>query len=156
VSEGDAANTEPPRVRFASPDDVELVARENYIANVGGLARVRRLVERRHVVVAEWAGQPVGYAYFDYLGVLDPFLAMIWVAEPRRGRGVGAALLRFLEAHFRGRGHAVLYSSARVDQPRPQAWHRRMGFEECGFIAGLGPGDVGQVLFRKRLGRDEA
>jgi GNAT superfamily N-acetyltransferase len=150
-----AGNAAAQVVRFAGPADVEFVSRENYIAHVGGPVPVRQFLERGQVILAERGGTPVGYAFSDYLCVIDPFLAMIWVAAPHRRQGVGAALLRFLEGHLRDRGYALLYSSARVDQPGPQAWHRRMGFEECGFLTGRGPGGVGEVFFRKPLGEDE-
>jgi GNAT superfamily N-acetyltransferase len=138
-------------VRFASSTDHDVVSSYNYIANVGGAEVVRRMIERQQVVIAEQDGQPAGYAYFDYLGVLTPFLAMIWVFEEHRGRGVSRYILRFLEAYFRERDHDMLYSSSQVDQPEPQAWHRHMGFEECGFIMGTGSDGVGEVYFRKRL-----
>ncbi|MFU8827154.1 MAG: hypothetical protein ACNA70_06650 [Brevefilum sp.] len=31
------------------------------------------------------------------------------------------------------------------------AWHRHMGFAECGVINGLNQGGVGEVIFRKSL-----
>jgi len=48
-------------------------------------------------------------------------------------------------------GFDVLYSSSQVDEPKPQAWHRHMGFEECGVINGINQGDIGEIFFRKRL-----
>jgi hypothetical protein len=50
------------------------------------------------------------------------------------------------------RGHAALYSSSQVDEPEPQAWHRRAGFKERGILTGLNDGGVGEVFFRKSLG----
>ena len=64
----------------------------------------------------------------------------------------GRTLLAHVEAELTSRGHAALYSSSQADEPEPQAWHRRMGFDECGLIAGLNPGGVGEVFFRKTLG----
>ena len=46
---------------------------------------------------------------------------------------------------------SALYSSSQVDEPPPQAWHRHMGFQECGIIAGINEGGVGEVFFRKAL-----
>jgi len=45
----------------------------------------------------------------------------------------------------------VLFSSSQANEPEPQAWHRHVGFEECGFIAGINEGGVGEVFFRKVL-----
>lgn len=148
---GPGGQTPAAAVRFASLADIEVVAQGNSIANAGGLALVRRLLERGQVVVAERDGEPVGDASFDSLGVLDPFLAFIGVAEGHRRRGIGRTILRFLEQHFQTSGHTVLYRSARADAADAQAWHRPTGFEACGFITGLGSGRVGEVFFRKRL-----
>ena len=60
-------------------------------------------------------------------------------------------MLSFIEDYLRERGHNNLYSSSQVDEPQPQAWHRHVGFEECGFIGGIYNGGVGEVFFRKRL-----
>jgi len=39
-----------------------------------------------------------------------------------------------------------------VDEPEPQAWHRRVGFSECGVLTGINEGSVGELFFRRRLG----
>jgi GNAT superfamily N-acetyltransferase len=138
-----------PVVRFAGPSDHGFVARtgNQYIPP----DRLQRMIDQQQVVVVEQDGVLVAYACVDYLGVVQPFLAAVWVLEEHRRRGVGRAILRFLEELFRARGHSALYSSCVVDEKPPQDWHRRMGFEECGFIAGLNHGDLGEVFFRKRL-----
>jgi L-amino acid N-acyltransferase YncA len=59
--------------------------------------------------------------------------------------------LAHLEAELRERGHALLYSSAESHAAESQAWHRHKGFEECGFIAGINSGGIGEVFFRKHL-----
>lgn len=37
-------------------------------------------------------------------------------------------------------------SSSSEDEAEPQAWRRHMGFVECGFIAGMNEGGVGEVF----------
>jgi len=80
-----------------------------------------------------------------------PYIALIRVLAAHRRSGVGRALLGYVEEEAAGRGHRVLYSSSQADEPAPQAWHRRMGFAECGFLAGVNEGGVGEVFFRKLL-----
>jgi len=60
-------------------------------------------------------------------------------------------MLRFMEDYLRENGHQQLFSSSQVDEAEPQAWHRHVGFEECGLIGGINDGGVGEVFFRKRL-----
>jgi GNAT superfamily N-acetyltransferase len=116
---------------------------------------LRRKVEWREVVVAEQGGELVGQLRLEYLWSVVPYVALVSVAPGRRRAGVGRAMLRFVEEFLREGGHDALYSSSQADEPGPQAWHRRAGFEECGYIAGINRG-VGEVFFRKRLTRDRA
>jgi len=59
-------------------------------------------------------------------------------------------MIEFLEEHLSRRGHKALYSSSQANEPEPQTWHRKTGFEECGYIAGINNG-VGEIFFRKFL-----
>jgi GNAT superfamily N-acetyltransferase len=136
-----------PTVRLATVDDLPFVARDGYIP----AEMVRRKVEAGEVVVAEWGGERVGYIRLEYLWSLVPYLALVTVLPECRRRGVGRAMLAYVEAMLQARGHEWLYSSSQADEPKPQAWHRHVGFEECGFIAGINAGGVGEVFFRRRL-----
>jgi aminoglycoside 6'-N-acetyltransferase I len=58
------------------------------------------------------------------------FLEGIWVAEPERGRGVGAALIRHIEAFLLARGYRELGSDTPLTNLTSQNAHRRWGFTE--------------------------
>lgn len=79
------------------------------------------------------------------------FIALVRVVDPYRRKGVGRAMLSYVQNILRSAGHSSLLSSAQVDEPEPQAWHRHMGFTECGIINGLNEGGVGEIFFRKQL-----
>src|SRR5262249_17776250 len=132
---------------FGRPEDLAFVSHGSAIPP----ETVRRKIDAREVIVAEHAGNLVGHACLEYLWSRHPFLALILVRQDHRRMGVGRALLRFIEGFLRSQGPPTLYSSSQVNEPPPQAWHRHMGFEECGAIAGINPGGVGEVIFRKRL-----
>jgi len=114
---------------------------------------IKRKIEQREIMVAEKAGQLVGYLRLEYLWSIVPYIALIWVVEEQRQRGVGRAMLHYLENALLEQGHTALYSSSQANEPEPQAWHRHVGFEECGFITGINEGGIGEVFFRKDLGR---
>jgi N-acetylglutamate synthase-like GNAT family acetyltransferase len=131
-------------VFLARPGDQTFVSRDPKVpAN-----RLARLIAAGQVYIATHGGENVGFARVEYLWSKLPFLALIWIDAPHRRRGTGRALLDAIEADARAAGHEYLYSSSQADEPVAQAWHRRMGFMECGFIAGLNPGGMGEVLFR--------
>lgn len=102
------------------------------------------------VFVAEADGQLVGIAEaslrHDYVNgtASSPvgFIEAWYVAPGWRGRGVGRALLRAVEAWTRGLGYTELASDALLDNSASHAAHRACGFEETERV----------VYFRKRVG----
>ena len=68
-------------------------------------------VAARHIYVAEHAGERAGWARLDVVWSTVPFMAMIQVLPPGRGRG-----------------YAALLSSAQSDESQAQAWHGTCGW----------------------------
>ncbi|MFC1799330.1 GNAT family N-acetyltransferase [Candidatus Eisenbacteria bacterium] len=137
-------------IRSADSSDLDLVMQDGCIS----LEALKEKVAHEEVVVATRDAERVGYARVEFLWSTVPYISMIWVLEEHRGLGISRALLWHLESRFRSDGYTALYSSSDANEPEPQAWHRHMGFVECGFIAGINAGGVGEIIFRKVLGSD--
>ncbi|HVO72183.1 MAG TPA: GNAT family N-acetyltransferase [Aggregatilineaceae bacterium] len=138
----------PITVRFAVPEDLAwCVTRDHHVPP----AIIARKIGLDEILVAELVAKRAGYLRLEYLWSSVPYIALIGVVEQHRREGIGRAMLDFLEAHLRGAGHHVLMSSSQVNEAEPQAWHRHMGFEECGILTGINAGGVGEVFFRKGL-----
>ncbi|MBY6277501.1 MAG: N-acetyltransferase [Symbiobacterium thermophilum] len=103
------------------------------------------------LLLVERAGRTIGYVRLEYIWGKIPYIGLIWLEPTHRGQGIGRAVLAFVEAHLRERGYTFLLSSCQVNEPEPQAWHRAVGFRECGLIAGINDGGIGEVFFRKEL-----
>src|SRR5215210_883513 len=129
-------------VRWATPSDKQLPF---VAARVPDAVIVARIAENR-IAVAELDGRPVGAIQLEYLWGTRPYVALARVERDVQRQGVGRALLHFFARALHAAGHEQLYSSSQADEPEPQAWHLRMGFAECGFIAGINPGGVGEVF----------
>lgn len=124
--------------------------------NTAGIIRLpatvlERKIEWQEIIVACTGEVNIGYMHLDHLWSYTPFIATIWVEENQRSQGVGRAMVAFLETSTREKGVELIYSSSQCDEAAPQAWHRRVGFEECGILAGHNEG-IGEVVFRKRVG----
>ena len=139
------------KVRFANQIDLDRCIALDHPTILAEV--IKRKVEQREIIVAEKAGRLVGYLRLEYLWSIVPYIALIWVVEDQRHQGIGSAMLHYLENALREQGHTALYSSSQANEPEPQAWHRHVGFEECGFIAGITEGGVGEIFFRKDLSR---
>lgn len=134
-------------VRLARAEEVEFVGQDRYLPD----EVLERKVRDGEVLIATIGPEPVGYLRLEYLWSRVPYIALVRVIDGHRRRGVGRAMLAATESLLRSRGMTALYSSSQADEPEPQAWHRRVGFEECGIISGLNEGGVGEIFFRKRL-----
>ena len=134
-------------VRFATLDDLQFVHQDRYIAT----DVVRRKIEWKEVIVAEINGNLMGYLRLEYLWSVIPCIGLIRVVAEHRGKGVGKAMLRYTEEYLREKGYEWLYSSSQVNEPEAQSWHRKVGFKECGLIAGINEGEIGEVFFRKQV-----
>jgi GNAT superfamily N-acetyltransferase len=134
-------------LRWAEPADI------HYLGRKGGLAQevLLRKINQGEILLLCIADQPVGQLWWALLWSTVPFIDLINIEGSYQKQGLSRVLLGFFEGFLRERGYAVLYSSSQMDEPGPQAWHRQLGFEECGVINGLNDGGVGEVFFRKAL-----
>ncbi|MGH9944536.1 MAG: GNAT family N-acetyltransferase [Pyrinomonadaceae bacterium] len=133
-------------IRFAAPADINFLRQGSHIA----AHILQRKVEWQEIIIAESNSRLNGSLRIEYLWSSVPYIALIYVLREYQRQGVGKAMLHYLEAFLCDNGHSTLYSSSQVNEAEPQAWHRHMGFEECGVIAGINKG-IGEVFFRKSL-----
>lgn len=139
-----------PQIRFANADDLEWCTQID-----GHIDKeiIRRKIGWNEIIVAEVEGKRIGYLRFEYLWSKIPYIALILVEKTYRRQGVGRVTLEFLEAFLGKSGHKVLLSSSQANEPEPQAWHRAMGFKDCGFIVGINDGGIREIFFRKYITR---
>ena len=134
-------------VRLATLADLDFVAQDGYVDT----AVIQRKIKADEIFVAEYDNQLVGYLRLEYLWSLVPYIALIHVLPDQQRKGIGKAILQHISAFLRERGHENLYSSSQVDEAEPQAWHRHMGFEECGLLAGINGDGIGELFFCKSI-----
>lgn len=140
-------NIEQVITRLAAPGDLDFIKQKT------GLSRERLLqkIQRDEILILSVDDEPVGQLRFAFLWSEIPFIDLIYIKEDYQKRGFSRVLLGYLEAYLQARGYDVLYSSSQKDEPEPQAWHRHVGFEECGVITGLNDGGIDEVFFRKAI-----
>ena len=134
-------------VRLAQPADLAFVSRDGFVSQ----EVIMHKIEQGECFVLEVGGQYAGYLRLEFLWSLVPYISLVMILESYQKMGFSRDLLGFVEKHLKERGFNVLYSSSQADEPTPQAWHRHMGFEECGIINGINAGGIGEIIFRKAL-----
>ena len=136
------------RVRTAAHEDLPWCRKVDAMTPIRSL---KRSVREDEALIAELRGLRIGYLRIEWLWSRYPYVAWIYVARRYRRRGVGGALLRFLEAQLAGKGFRVLHSSSQENAPEALKWHRKMGFVRCGRIVGINSDGSDEVFFRKAL-----
>lgn len=93
----------------------------------------RSLLKREDsdLFLAEWEGQPVGYAVC-WTTLDQSELGNVAVANEVRGRGVGRALVGEVIRRVGERGAAECFLEVRVSNAAAQALYRACGFEVVG------------------------
>jgi ribosomal protein S18 acetylase RimI-like enzyme len=103
--------------------------------------------------VARDAGRPLGFVLLRPRGVAgSPYLQSIAVDPGARGRGVGSALLAFVEQRFRpAHRHLFLCVSSFNDGAR--RLYQRQGFRKVGEFPDYVIEGASEILMHKRLDR---
>jgi N-acetylglutamate synthase-like GNAT family acetyltransferase len=135
-------------VRLATHADLTTCSSFDHTA---GNTAIQYAIDQQAVVLAERNGKTIGYLRLEFLWSRVPYIALVMVIEDYRGQGVSRSMLDFIESQLRTNGHKFLLSSSEVAEASAQAWHRAVGFMECGIISGLNEGGIGEVFFRKNL-----
>jgi ribosomal-protein-alanine N-acetyltransferase len=115
-----------PRIASMSRDFIEIGLGWKWTAG-----RVRKCLRDRdtNVVVVRESGEIAGFAIMQY-GDDEAHLVLLAVDPSRRRRGIGTALVRWLEASALTAGIGVVYLEARYRNAEARSFYRRHGYAE--------------------------
>lgn len=151
-----------PTLRLATRDDADVIARLSRDRIERGLGwswtvpRVLRSIRdhETNVVVATDAARTLGFGIMKYHEE-DAHLLLLAVQAEHERRGVGRALVDWLERAARVAGVAQIALEARVGNPAARAFYRRLGYCEQQSVPGYYQGREACIRMVKdlRLGR---
>lgn len=113
--------------------------------------KIPEWIDKKAIITAKEKGKMVGYLRFMYFWKNLPYICLIKVDKEKRNQGIGNAMLTYLENFLKKKGFEKLLSSSDVDEAKPQRWHRKVGFEEAGFIKEINDDGVGELFYLKKL-----
>lgn len=102
-----------------------------------------------NAIVARERGNLLGFAIMKY-GDADAHLLLLAVDATRRRRGVGSALLDWLEVTVRVAGLGSIRSEVRAANHPACAFYRRHGFEQVRVLRGYYQGIDDAIVLAKR------
>jgi ribosomal protein S18 acetylase RimI-like enzyme len=113
-----------------------------------------------HVLVSyEQDGQVIGFAYYAPASMTDRTWYLWWIAVGKhvQSRGVGKALLEYLEEDIRGRhGRLLVLETSSLPSYEPtRRFYLRNGYGEAATVKDYYADGHHMVVFRKRMDRRE-
>ncbi len=148
-----------PTLQLATAADAVRIARLSRDRIESGLgwswtaARVQRSIAdpATNVVVAVWAGELAGFGIMEYHDD-EAHLLLLAVAAGAARRGVGRALVEWLETSARTAGIGQVLLEARAANAGAQTFYRRLGYRQLQRLPGYYQGREAAVRMAKRLG----
>ncbi len=134
-------------VKFAEQQDELFLLKNSQLTS----KVFNRKYPHNEILIAKVDGKAIGFLVFDYLWYHIPFIVFIWINIKYRKKGIGKTLLFHLEKFLLNKGNVVLFSSSEENAINAQAWHRYMGFKDCGSISDINDDNTGEVFFKKDL-----
>jgi GNAT superfamily N-acetyltransferase len=109
---------------------------------------LENLIRLGRVTLAEAEGQFVGWFRWNLFWDNTPFLNMLYLLEPHRGKGYGQELMAHWENQMRGMGFDRVMTSTASDE-YAQHFYQKLGYIAIG---GFTPsGDAYEIIFEKLL-----
>jgi [ribosomal protein S18]-alanine N-acetyltransferase len=148
-------------LRIATPRDAAAIAALSRDAIEDGLpwtwreARVRRAIADpdTNVIVAGAPGAVAAFGLMHYADD-DAHLLLFAVARAQQRRGVGSALLQWLEDAARAAGAQRIRVEARLDNEPARSFYNERGYHEREVVARMYSGRVDGVRLEKWLRLD--
>ncbi|MGO1284543.1 GNAT family N-acetyltransferase [Brachybacterium tyrofermentans] len=134
-----------PALRLATAADLKFLAAHDRHLPV---ERLSATIRAGHVLVVDGAEGILGWLRWGLFWDEIPFMNMLFVLEPVRGRGLGGRLVQDWEARARADGHDAVLTSTRSDETA-QHFYRRRGYADAGAL--LLPDEPAELILRKEL-----
>ncbi len=134
-------------IRYAEESDYAALL--EYDRHISG-RELRNSIRDRRILVIYQDEIFVGWLRFGLFWDNLPFMNLLYILEPYRGRGNGKRLTDFWEQEMAARGYPYVLTSTQSDE-QAQFFYRKTGYRECGAL--VLPGEPLEMIFIKALAR---
>ena len=132
-------------VRIATMNDLSrIVEQDRHISP----EELKLLISLGRVAVAEDGESFLGWMRWNLFWDNTPFLNMLYLLEPHRGKGYGKTMMAWWEREMHSQGFDTLMTSTASDE-YAQHFYQKLGYSAVGGFAL--PGEVYELIFVKNL-----
>ena len=132
-------------VRIATMNDLSrIVEQDRHISP----EELKSLISLGRVAIADEDGTLLGWMRWNLFWDNTPFLNMLYLLEPHRGKGYGKTMMTWWEREMRAQGFDTLITSTASDE-YAQHFYQKLGYAAVGGFSL--PGEVYELIFAKKL-----
>ena len=106
------------------------------------------VINSKRILLIHNNGVFLGWLRFNLFWDNTPFMNMLFILEPHRGKGYGGQLLHYWEAEMRKDNYHMVMTST-LSSEQAQFFYRKNGYIDCGSL--LLPGEPLEIILRKNL-----
>lgn len=134
------------RIRRAGSDDLEYIRERD--KHVQAKLIPAKIAGGEILVLGDENGENIGWLRYGYFWDNTPFMNMLWLDEPHRGRGYGKQAVLHWEDGLRGEGFRLVMTSTLANE-EAQHFYRKLGYKDAGCL--LLEGEALEILMTKSL-----
>jgi acetyltransferase, GNAT family len=111
-------------------------------------SELQNLIVLKRILLLEEERASAGWLRYSLFWDNTPFMNLLYVEEPFRGRGLGKALVQFWENQMAAEGFTKVMTSTQANETA-QYFYRHLGYKTIGGF--LPPGEEYELFFYKNL-----
>lgn len=139
-----------PNIYFATLEDIDYLASNDHLSK----DKVEKKIKNGEYIIAKEGNTYLGFLRFSLFWSEIPYIDVIGVEDGHQRKGIGKSMVKLLEDYALENGQKAIMSSSQQDEPEPQKWHKKIGFDQAGIINNFSPiQDVPEIIFIKKLKR---
>lgn len=132
-------------IKFANSNDLDIIS--NFDKHISK-CELQAIIKQERVFIAEDCGEFCGWLRYNLFWDNTPFMNMIFVLEPFRGKGIGKELTLCWENKMKTLKYNMLMTST-MSNEYAQHFYRKLGYIDAGSL--LLPNEPLEIIFIKNI-----
>ncbi len=132
-------------IRYGEEKDIEELCRlDSHISK----AELEQKISRREYLLMVEGDSIIGYLRYGLFWDEYPFMNLLYILDPFRGKGLGSDLVRYWEEEMLKKQYGLVVTSTQSDEDS-QHFYRKLGYKDIGSFTF--PGEWLELMLVKEL-----
>lgn len=134
------------KIDFATDSDFEYI--RNQDRHLSESLILSKIKGNEIYIIRDKDDHNMGWMRYGYFWDNTPFMNLIWLDEPYRGKGIGKQVVLFWEEQMKEKGFNLIMTSTQADEGS-QHFYRKLGYKDAGCL--ILDTQAQEIFFTKQL-----